>query len=76
MHNDSSKSRYSPYPELIGEVIDNAEQQDATTIDCWITSVFSHKPVSSFFMALHTNVWIAADEYSQSLGESLVWAKN
>jgi hypothetical protein len=63
IHNDSAKSEYKPFPELIGKVMVNAEQQDVTTIDYLVKVVFAGKPVSAFLMDPYANVWIAEDDH-------------
>ncbi len=63
VHSDSDKPEYKPFPELIGKVMVNAEQQDVTTIDYLVNHVFAGKPVSAFLMDPFANVWIAADDH-------------
>lgn len=63
VHSDSDKSEYRPFPELNGQVVVNAEQQDVTTIDYLVNTVFVGKPVSAFLMDPFANVWIAADDH-------------
>jgi hypothetical protein len=63
VHSDSDKSEYRPFPELNGQVVVNAEQQDVTTIDYLVNTVFAGKPVSAFLMDPFANVWIAADDH-------------
>jgi hypothetical protein len=64
MHNDDNNAEYKPFPELIGKVMVNAEQQDVMTIDYLVGTVFADKPVSSFLMDPHSNTWIAADDHT------------
>jgi len=63
IHSDSLKTEYKPFPELIGKVMVNAEQQDLLTIDYLVGTVFAGKPVSSFLMDPHANVWITDDDH-------------
>lgn len=63
IHNDSAKSEYKPFPELTGKIVVNAEQQDVTTIDYLVKTVFAGQPVSAFLMDPYANVWIAADDH-------------
>lgn len=63
IHSDSDKAEYGPFPELMGKVVVNAEQQDVTTIDYLVHTVFAGQPVSSFLMDPFANVWIAADDH-------------
>jgi hypothetical protein len=63
IHNDGNKSEYKPFPEIDGKVVVNAEQQDVTTIDYLVKTVFAGKPVSSFLMDPFSNVWIEADDH-------------
>jgi hypothetical protein len=64
MHSDVSKTEYKPFPELEGKIMVNAEQQDITTIDYLVKSVFAGKPVSAFLMDPHANTWIASDDHT------------
>ena len=64
MHNDTNFSEYKPFPELVGKVIVNAEQQGVTTIDHLVATVFAGKPVSSFLMDPHTGTMIADDDHT------------
>jgi len=63
IHNDVNKSEYHPFPELEGKVMVNAEQQDLTTVDYLIGTVFAGKPVSSVLMDPHNNTWLAGDDH-------------
>jgi hypothetical protein len=63
IHSDINKTEYRPFPELIGKVMVNAEQQDLTTIDYLVGTVFAGKPVSSLLMDPHSNTWIADDDH-------------
>ena len=63
LHNDENYSEYRPFPELIGKVLVNAEQQDLLTVDYLVKSVFAGKPVSSFLMDPYSDVWIVADDH-------------
>ena len=53
IHSDADMAEYKPFPELDGKVMVNAEQQDVTTIDYLVKTVFAGKPVSSFLMDPH-----------------------
>jgi hypothetical protein len=64
IHSDSDMAEYKPFPELDGKVMVNAEQQDVTTIDYLVKTVFSGKPVSAFLMDPFRNVWIAPDDHA------------
>jgi len=63
IHSNSDRPEYKPFPELEGKVIVNAEQQDVTTIDYLVNTVFAGKPVSSFLMDPFANVWITQDDH-------------
>lgn len=63
LHNDAEMDEYGPFPELAGKVSVNAEQQDVTTVDYLVKTVFAGKRVSSFLMDPHRKVWIAADDH-------------
>lgn len=66
IHSDAHEVNYKPFPELDGQVMVNAEQQDVTTIDYLVGTAFATymgKPVSSFLMDPHTDVWIADDDH-------------
>ena len=63
MHSDSAKSEYKPFPELNGKVMVNAEQQDVTTIDYLVNTVFAGRPVSAFLMDPYANAWIATNDH-------------
>jgi hypothetical protein len=63
MHSDSAKTEYKPFPELIGKVMVNAEQEDVTTINYLVNHVFAGKPVSAFLMDPFADVWIAPDNH-------------
>jgi hypothetical protein len=63
MHSDFAKSEYRPFPELNGKVMINAEQQDVTTIDYLVNTVFAGKPVSAFLMDPFANVWIVSNDH-------------
>jgi hypothetical protein len=62
-HNDGNKSEYKHFPELVGKVVVNAEQQDVTTIDYLVGTVFAGKPVSSFLMDPYAAVFIEKDDH-------------
>ena len=62
-HNDGNNIEYRPFPELAGKVMVNAEQQDVTTIDYLVKTVFAGKPVSAFLMDSHSNTWVAANDH-------------
>jgi hypothetical protein len=64
IHNDVNETEYKPFPELDGKVMVNAEQQDVTTIDYLVKTVFAGKPVSAFLMDPHANTWIAANDHT------------
>jgi hypothetical protein len=64
IHSDVLKTEYSPFPELEGKIMVNAEQQDVTTIDYLVKTVFAGKPVSAFLMDSHADTWIAADDHT------------
>jgi hypothetical protein len=64
IHNDADMAEYKPFPELLGKVIVNAEQQDVTTIDYLVDTVFAGKPVSSFLMDPHRKVWVEPDDHT------------
>jgi hypothetical protein len=64
MHNDDNNTEYKPFPELIGKVMINAEQQSLMTIDYLVNTVFTGKPVSAFLMDPYTNTWIADDDHT------------
>ncbi|MGA2169465.1 MAG: DUF362 domain-containing protein [Terracidiphilus sp.] len=64
IHSDADMAEYKPFPELDGKVIVNAEQHDVTTIGYLVKTVFAGKPVSSFLMDPHRNVWIAPDDHT------------
>lgn len=64
VHNDADMAEYKPFPELDGNVMVNAEQQEVTTIDYLVRTVFAGKPVSSFLMDPHRKVWIAPDDHT------------
>lgn len=63
IHNDGNKTEYKPFPELAGKVMVNAEQQDVTTIDYLVKKVFAGKPVSSFLMDPHADIWIGDEDH-------------
>jgi hypothetical protein len=63
IHNDGDKTEYKPFPELDGKVVVNAEQQDVTTIDYLVGTVFAGKPVSSFLLDPVADTWIAQDDH-------------
>ncbi len=63
MHNDGNNVEYRPFPELAGKVMVNAEQQDVSTIDHLVKTVFAGKPVSAFLMDSHSDTWIAGDDH-------------
>jgi hypothetical protein len=64
MHADADKTEYKPFPELDGKVMVNAEQQDVTTIDYLVNTVFAGKPVSSFLMDPHSHVFLADGDHA------------
>jgi len=64
MHPDVDKTEYKPFPELIGKVMVNAEEQNLLTIDYLVGTVFAGKPVSSFLMDPHSEVFIAGDDHT------------
>jgi len=64
IHSDTKETEYNPFPELVGKVMVNAEQQDVTTINYLVGTVFAGKPVSSFLMDPHTDTWIADDDHA------------
>lgn len=64
IHSDADMAEYKPFPELDGKVMVNAEQQDVTTIDYLVKTVFAGKPVSSFLMDPHSKVWISNDDHT------------
>ncbi len=64
IHSDTKETEYDPFPELVGKVMVNAEQQDRTTINYLVGTVFAGKPVSSFLMDPHTNTWIADNDHA------------
>ncbi len=64
VHSDVLKTEYKPFPELEGKVMVNAEQQDVTTIDYLVKTVFAGKPVSALLMDPHANTWIAAEDHT------------
>ena len=63
VHSDANMEEYRPFPELIGKIVVNAEEQGVTTIDYLVRTVFAGKPVSSFLMDPYVNTWIAADDH-------------
>jgi hypothetical protein len=63
IHCDSAMEEYKPFPELQGQVMVNAEQQNVTTIDYLVNTVFAGKPVSSFLMDPFRKIWIANDDH-------------
>jgi hypothetical protein len=63
IHNDVNKTEYRPFPELNGKVMVNAEQQELTTIDYLVHTVFAGKPVSAFLMDPFASVMIEADDH-------------
>jgi hypothetical protein len=63
IHSDAKMEEYQPFPELIGKTVVNAEQQDVTTIEYLVNTVFAGKPVSSFLMDPHSDTWIAMDDH-------------
>jgi len=64
IHSDANMAEYKPFPELNDKVMVNAEQQDVTTIDYLVKTVFSGKRVSAFLMDPFRNVWIAPDDHA------------
>ncbi|MGA2502092.1 MAG: DUF362 domain-containing protein [Tepidisphaeraceae bacterium] len=64
IHCDVDKTEYKPFPELAGKVQVNAEQQDVTTINYLVGTVFAGKPVSSFLMDPHAGVFIADSDHT------------
>ena len=64
IHCDVDKTEYKPFPELIGKVQVNAEQQDVTTIDHLVGTVFAGKPVSSHLMDLHAGTFISDSDHT------------
>jgi hypothetical protein len=64
IHNDADMPEYKPFSELNGKVMVNAEQQNVTTIDYLVNTVFAGKPVSSFLMDPHRNVWVEQDDHT------------
>ena len=64
VHCDIDKTEYKPFPELLGKVQVNAEQQDVTTIDYLVRTVFAGKPVSAFLMDPHAGVFIADGDHA------------
>jgi hypothetical protein len=63
IHNDILKDEYKPFPELAGKVMVNAEEQDVTTVEYLVETVFRGKPVSSLLMDPHANTWVADDDH-------------
>ncbi|MFZ2023873.1 MAG: DUF362 domain-containing protein [Terracidiphilus sp.] len=61
---DCGWSEYKPFPELDGKVIVNAEQQEVTTIDYLVNTVFAGKSLSAFLMDPHANTWIDANDHT------------
>jgi hypothetical protein len=66
MHSDSAKSEYRPFPELIGKVMVNAEQENVTTINYLVNTAFAGKPVSALLMDPYANLWIAPDDHTNN----------
>jgi len=64
VHCDIDKTEYKPFPELLGKVQVNAEQQDVTTIDYLVRTVFAGKPVSAFLMDPHAGAFIADGDHA------------
>jgi hypothetical protein len=64
IHCDVDKTEYKPFPELIGKVQVNAEQQDVTTINYLVGTVFAGKPVSAFLMDQHASTFITDDDHT------------
>jgi hypothetical protein len=60
---DGKKSEYKPFPELVGKVKINAEQEDLLTIDYLVKTVFAGKPVTSYLLDPVADVWIANDDH-------------
>lgn len=66
IHSDSDMAEYKPFPELTGKVVVNAEQQEVTTIEYLVKTMFAGKPVSAFLMDPYRNVWIAAGDHKSN----------
>jgi hypothetical protein len=64
VHSDGDMAEYKPFPELNGKVVVNAEQQDVTTIDYLVKTVFTGKRVSSLLMDPYRKVWITSDDHT------------
>jgi hypothetical protein len=64
IHSDCDEPEYKPFPELDGKVMVNAEQQQVTTINYLVNTVFAGKPVSAFLMDPHANTWIDANDHT------------